>query len=208
MRNRFRTILLVMLAMLMALCLGACGSKTEPAETTEENNTEAVTEEAAEPEQDEEELPEVVKTIEGVDDPETLGSRVPLMIDSITLYEDGSLAIVPTEDLKKNEIKDDADAVYPFEESGKVKDVWVVDYGNGGYRTIAALMEDGSISVANGRALVEDHIFAVMDDVANRDNFVDLRNDTGEDGSAIIGITEDGDEVILDYSLNFDEPEE
>ena len=196
-----------MLVMAMMICMTACaGSKEESKQADTVNETQ--TEEAAEPEAEEEELPEVVKTIEGIDDEENLKYREPLMIDSITLYDDGTVAIVPTEELRKNEIKDDAEAVYPFEESGKVKDVWVVDYGNGGYRTIIALLKDGSISAVNGRALVEDHIFAVMDNVANRDTFTSVENRTDEDASSIVGITEDGEEVILDYSLNFDEPED
>lgn len=207
MKVRYKSIIALMLVMAMMICMTACaGSKEESKQADTVNETQ--TEEAAEPEAEEEELPEVVKTIEGIDDEENLKYREPLMIDSITLYDDGTVAIVPTEELRKNEIKDDAEAVYPFEESGKVKDVWVVDYGNGGYRTIIALLKDGSISAVNGRALVEDHIFAVMDNVANRDTFTSVENRTDEDASSIVGITEDGEEVILDYSLNFDEPED
>lgn len=202
-----KKMLALLLALVMMICMTACGKGGEeaaPEETGSGTETEETTEGAEDTE--EEDAPEVVKTIEGVD--EDLGPRLPLMIDSVTLYEDGSVAIIPLEDLKKNEIKDDAEAVYPFEESGKVSDIFVVDYGNGGYRTLIALMKDGSISAVNGRALVEDHIFAVMDNVANRDNFASIENRTDEDGSSIVAITEDGDEVILDYSLNFDEPEQ
>ena len=71
-----------------------------------------------------------------------------------------------------------------------------------------ALMKDGTISVVNGRALVEDHIFAVIDNVANRDDFIELDNVQEEDGYYIVGLTEDGHEVILDYAMSFDEPEE
>lgn len=202
-----KKMLALLLALVMMICMTACGKGGEEA-APEETGSGTETEETAEGTEgtEEEEAPEVVKTIEGVD--EDLGPRLPLMIDSVTLYEDGSVAIIPLEDLKKNEIKDDAEAVYPFEESGKVSDIFVVDYGNGGYRTLIALMKDGSISAVNGRALVEDHIFAVMDNVANRDNFASIENRTDEDGSSIVAITEDGDEVILDYSLNFDEPEQ
>ena len=213
MKVNYRTILALIMALVMMVCMCACGNKNDDvaaadssSETQSEESADAEGGEA-EAETEEADAADVVKTIEGIDDEETLKTREPLMIDSITLYSDGSLAIVPTEDLRKNEIKDDAEAVFPFEESGKVKNVWVVDYGNGGYRTIIALMKDGSVSAANGRALVEDHIFAVMDNVANRDNFKKIENRSDEDGSSIIGITDDGEEVILDYSLNFDEPE-
>ena len=202
MKVKYKMILALILALALAVCMGSCGKKD--AEDTADTSADTQTEEAAE-EKPAEELPEVVKTIEGVD--ENIGDREPLQIDTITLYADGSVAIVPLDDLRKNEIKDDAEAVYPFEESGKVEDVAVADYGNGGYRTIVALMKDGTISVVNGRALVEDHIFAVIDNVANRDNFVEIQNIEEEDGHYIVGVTEDGNEVILDYAMSFDEPE-
>ena len=195
-----------MLALLLALVMmivSACGGKDDGQDSAAEGE-ETQTEETA-GEEEAEETAEVVKTIDGID--EDLGPRLPLMIESITLYEDGTVAIVPTDELKKNELGDDEIAVYPFADSGEVDDICIVDYGNGGYRTILALMKDGSISAVNGRALVEDHIFAVMDNVANRDNFVKIENVTDEEGSTIVATTEDGTEVVLDYSLNFDEPE-
>ena len=202
MKTKYKMILALMLALVLMVCMGSCGRKDDggAADTSADTQTEENADTA-----EDEEMPEVVKTIEGVD--EDLGPREPLQIDSITLYADGSVAIVPVDDLKKNEIKDDAQAVYPFKESGKVEDVAVADYGNGGYRTIVALMKDGTISVVNGRALVEDHIFAVIDNVANRDNFVEIQNIEEEDGHYIVGVTEDGNEVILDYAMSFDEPE-
>ena len=207
MKKRYVSDLSLLLVLVLMISMTACGSKGEGSDSeTEELGTateETVKEEQAE---DEKDTAEVIKTIDGID--EDLGPRLPLMIESITLYDDGSVAIVPTDELKKNEIKDDAAAVYPFAESGEADDVCVVDYGNGGYRTILALMKDGSISAVNGRALVEDHIFAVMDNVANRDNFVKIESVTGEDGSSIVATTDEGEEIILDFSLNFDQPEQ
>lgn len=204
MKIKYKMILAMILALVLMVCMSSCGKKDDGA--AEDAASDAQTEQSADTEEAGGELPEVVKTIEGID--EDLGPREPLQIDSITLYADGSVAIVPTDDLKKNEIKDDAQAVYPFKESGKVEDISVADYGNGGYRTIVALMDDGTISVVNGRALVEDHIFAVIDNVANRDNFVKIENVQEEDGFYIVGTTEDGAEVVLDYAMNFDEPDE
>lgn len=201
MKRSYKIFLALILALAVMVCMTACGSKQEEEEAAGTGDTEAV---ETEPEE-ETETREVVKTIDGID--EDLGPRLPLMIESVTLYDDGTVAVVPLDELKKNEIKDDATAVYPFEESGEVSDVYVVDYGNGGYRTIIALMSDGTISAVNGRALVEDHIFAVMDTVAGRDNFVYIEPMTEEDGSTIVAYTDDGDSVVLDYSLNFDDPE-
>ena len=61
----------------------------------------------------------------------------------------------------------------PFAESGKVKDMYLCRIGNGGYRTIVALMDDGTVSAVNTRALIEDHILAVMDNLGGRDSFTE-----------------------------------
>ena len=106
MKVKYKMILALILALALAVCMGSCGKKD--AEETADTSADTQTEEAAE-EKPAEELPEVVKTIEGVD--ENIGDREPLQIDTITLYADGSVAIVPLDDLRKNEIKDDAEAV-------------------------------------------------------------------------------------------------
>ena len=209
MKKKFLSILAMIMALVLMVSMTACGNKDE--DSTDGGDT--VTEEAAGGDEDAAEgsgtdaaeMPEIVKTIDGID--EDLGPRLPLMIESITLYDDGTVAIVPLDELKKNEIKGDETAVYPFADSGEVEDVSVTDYGNGGYRTVIALMKDGTISAVNGRALVEDHIFAVMDNVGSRDNFVAIETETDESATSIIGITDDGQEIVLDYSMNFDEPE-
>lgn len=211
MKQLYRTITALMMALMLIICMSACGAKDDAGEAGAAADNQTETEAAADTEGEDaaaadEEPAEAVKTLTP-DSEEDLGNNIPMQIDSITLYEDGSVEIVPTDDLKKNEIKDDSQAVYPFKESGEVKDIYVVAYGNGGYRTIIALLKDGSISAVNGRALIEDHIFAVMDDVANRDNFVKVENVEGEDAFSIVATTDDGEEVVLDYSLNFDEPE-
>ena len=211
MKQLYRTITALMMALMLIICMSACGAKDDAGEAGAAADNQTETEAAADTEGEDaaaadEEPAEAVKTLTP-DSEEDLGNNIPMQIDSITLYEDGSVEIVPTDDLKKNEIKDDSQAVYPFKESGEVEDIYVVAYGNGGYRTIIALLKDGSISAVNGRALIEDHIFAVMDDVANRDNFVKVENVKGEDAFSIVATTDDGEEVVLDYSLNFDEPE-
>ena len=188
--KRYSIILSLLLAFTMAFGLTACGEKEE--ETEEAVMTQEV-----------EEGPVVISSADDIDADEL---DIPLQISSITLFEDGSLLLVPNEDLRKNEMKDneDEEGLYPFEKSGKVKDFYVVYYGNAGYRTILALLEDGTISAINGRALVEDHIIAVMNNVTGRDDFVSVENVVDESGVGIIGKTEDGEDIVLDYSLNFE----
>ena len=103
--KRFIKVLLALIMVLaMMVCVTACGgsSNEEPADTEETETTETA-------EDTPEEEITVVKTIEDID--EDIGMREPLQIESITLYDDGTVAIVPLDELKKNEIKDDATAV-------------------------------------------------------------------------------------------------
>jgi hypothetical protein len=42
-----------------------------------------------------------------------------------------------------------------------------------------------------------------MPNVSGRDNFVSVEQVEGEDAIGVVGKTKDGEEVELDYSLNF-----
>ena len=184
------------------MTLSACGKKTdEETEVTEGTQVEEPQEETVE-----EPVKEVVKTIDEIDTEDM--NDIPLQIESITLFEDGTLRIVPVEDLLKNaetnnELVDGA--IYPFEDSGKVKDVFLVRFGNGGYRTIICLMDDGSLSAMSAKELIEDHITVIWDNLTGRDTYVSVEERKAADGDSfgVVGITEDGEEIDLDFSLDF-----
>ena len=145
------------------------------------------------------------KIVTSITDIDTEGMNdQPLEIESVTLLDDGSVRIVPMGDLKKNEIKDDkTDAIYPFKEFGKVKEIYLVRFGNNGYRTVVALMDDGTLSALSARELIEDHIAVVKPNISGRDNYVSLEEVKDEDSYKVIGKTDDGEEIELDFSLNF-----
>ncbi len=181
--------------MALAMMLAACGAKAgeEPAE-----------EPVPEEETVEEPAVEVVKTIDEIDTEDM--NDIPLQIESITLFEDGTLMIIPTEDLLKNAETNDElmdGAIYPFEDSGKVKDVFLVRFGNGGYRTIICLMDDGSLSAMSAKELITDHITVVWDNLTGRDTYVSVEERKSEDAFGVVGITEEGEEIDLDFSLDF-----
>ena len=192
MKKKLTIWLVLLLALSMIMTFSSCGKKEAEEESAVD---EAVTEQVVE------EGPAVVKTIDEIDADE---NDFPLQIISISLFEDGSVLLVPDEDLRRNEMKDDEDGegIYPFEEFGKVKDIGIYYYGNAGYRTVIALMEDGTICAVNGGALIEDHIVAVMPNIGGRDNFVSVENSVDESAHYIVGHTEDGEDVVLDYSMN------
>ena len=188
-------LLSLMLIIAMMLMLVSCGGKGgDPGQSAEPAETEESTTQSA----------EVIKTLEEIDTEDMMD--IPLQIKSITLYDDGTLKIVPVEDLLKNaetnnEVVDGA--VYPFTDSGKVKDFYLVRFGNGGFRTLICLMDDGTLSALSANELIEDHIFIVMDRLTGRENYVNVKEVTYDDAFGVIGITEDDEEIDLDFSLDF-----
>ena len=201
-KKRLLGLILLILILSLSMTLAACGKKTgEETEGTESAQVEEPQEETVE-----EPVMEVVKSIDEIDTEDM--NDLPLQIESITLFEDGTLRIVPTEDLLKNaetnkELVDGA--IYPFEDSGKVKDVFLVRFGNGGYRTIICHMDDGSLSAMSAKELIEDHITVIWDNLTGRDTYVSVEERLSEDGDAfgVVGITEEGEEIDLDFSLDF-----
>ncbi len=197
MKKKYSTLLMILLTVLFALMMCACGRGAEPADT-------------AEPAETEEEQPAETETVEVVDYLEEIDTEdtqdIPLQIESITLFEDGTLKIVPTGDLLKNaetnnEVVDGG--VYPFGDSGKVKSFYLVRYGNGGYRTLICLMDDGTLSALSANELIGDRIFIVMDNLTGRDNYVSVKEVSYDDAFGVVGVTEDGEEIDLDFSLDF-----
>ncbi|HHW94578.1 MAG TPA: hypothetical protein GX736_01425 [Mogibacterium sp.] len=141
--------------------------------------------------------PTIVKSIDAIDD--TDGAK-DLQISSITLFDDGSVLLQTKDDLKKNE----AEKIYPFEESGKVKDIYLVEFGEEGYRTVVAIMENGTISAMSSKSLIEDHIAVVRDNLLGRDDIEKVENTTDEYGYHLVtAYAKDGSDYSLDFSLNF-----
>lgn len=191
MKKTITILVAVLMVLAMTLGMSACKSKADGGGDEKDKPAPTVTD-----------TEKVVTSITGIDTDDM--PDLPLEIESVTLYDDGSVRIVPTGDLKKNELKDDSeDAIYPFKEFGKVKEIYLVRYGNGGYRTVIALMEDGTLSALSAKELIEDHIAVVMPNISGRDNYVSVEEVQGEDAFTVIGKTEDGEEVELDFSLNF-----
>lgn len=203
----------LMLIIAMVMMLAACGGKDTGADASVEPGTEASVETGAEedaadePAEDEPAVTDGLKVIDSLEEIDTEDMMdIPLQIESITLYEDGSLRIVPTDDLLRNaetnnEVVDGG--VYPFADSGKVKAFYLVRFGNGGYRTVICLMEDGTLSALSANELIKDHIFIVMDAITGRDTYVSIEQIQDEDAFGVIGVTDDGQEIELDFSLDF-----
>ena len=213
-RKKFLSIIAMILIMVMAMgLLAACGNNSE----SEEPQEEPTVEEPADTE-DDGNTTEATTTDEPQDVPLGTGKEItvlddidaedmfdmPLQIESATLYEDGSVKIVPTGDLLANSEAEGAlidGAIYPFKDSGKATEIYTFWVGNGGYRTFVALMEDGTVSALNPREIIENHKAVVIDKLEGRNDFVSVLQGEDPDAYYINGVTEDGEEVMLDGSL-------
>lgn len=198
-KKRLLGLLSMLLILALAMMLGACGAKNGTAESEPEEV----------PEQEEVAEEPAVEVVKAIDEIDTEGMEdIPLQIESITLFEDGTLRIVPLDDLLKNaetnnEVVDGA--IYPFADSGKVKDVFLVRFGDEGYRTIICLMDDGSLSAMSAKELINDHITVIWDNLTGRDTYVSVEDRLNEakETYEVVGITEDDEEIDLDFSLDF-----
>ena len=198
-KKRLLGLLSMLLILALAMMLGACGAKNGTAEPEPEEV----------PEQEEVAEEPAVEVVKAIDEIDTEGMEdIPLQIESITLFEDGTLRIVPLDDLLKNaetnnEVVDGA--IFPFADSGKVKDVYLVRYGDEGYRTIICLMDDGSLSAMSAKELINDHITVIWDNLTGRDTYVSVEDRLNEakETYEVVGITEDDEEIDLDFSLDF-----
>ena len=190
-----------LLALLMMLSASFVLASCKDKDNTESQESKTVENGVTIEEDGKDDMAEVAETFKP-DSEEEIGHDLPLEIESITLFKDGSVRIVPTGDLKKNELGDsDADSIMPFAESGPIKDLYVYRIGNGGYRVILGVTEEGTVSAVNALALLEDHIAVVMDNLGGRDSFVSIEQIEAEDGFSIIGKTREGDDVVLDPVL-------
>ena len=205
MKKFIAAILLLTMILSMSFSLSACNNKDE-----EDKNEQGMAVVDSEPgaEDDAEDTDgteepadaDVITSFEP-DAPDTLGHDLPLEIEKIELLKDGTVILTPTGDLKENELQgSEATSLMPFADSGdaKVKELYLFRIGNGGYRAIVALMDNGTVSAINPSALIEDHIIAVKDNLGGRDSFTGVEQEEGEDAFSIIGKTEEGDDVVLD----------
>lgn len=186
---------LIAILMAMSLVLTGCGGSSDAGGDSEAADTKKTetTEEAT-----------VVKSFDEIDTEDM--DDEPLQLESVTLYDDGSVKIVPLDKVKEiaetnDELTDGA--AYPFKDIGEVKDIYLVRFGNGGYRTLIALMDDGTLSALSAKDLIEEHILVVMPNMTGRDNYVSVKQVENEDSFGVVGITEDDEEIELDFSLDF-----
>lgn len=135
----------------------------------------------------------VIKTkIDDIDDDESW--FVPLGIDEILLYEDGDLT------MELDDALEDALGEYVFV-AEDVREVYLLPFGNGGYRTIVFIKEDGTVSAVNMTKLLTGQELEVMDRLGGYQDVVSIEGRQDPDAMLVEAVMENGDRYLLDPYL-------
>ena len=132
----------------------------------------------------------IKKEIKNID--ENLQYEIPLGIDSIKLMKSGKVILITSNDkITKEETTISID----------VKDIYIFTFGNGGYRCVLLLKNDGTISALNSSALIENKQLEVIDNLGNLTNVSYIKQKQDMEGILIYAVLEDGKEEMLDGYL-------
>ena len=129
----------------------------------------------------------IIKEIKDVDT--NLGYNLPLGIDSVKLMSSGKAILVTNDENTSNE---------ELTVSLNVKDIYVFPFGNGGYRSIIFLKNDGTVSAVNASSLIENKKIEVMNNLGEYTNIAKIEQKKESDGFLIIAVTDTGEKLILD----------
>ena len=130
----------------------------------------------------------IIKEISNID--KDLTHELPLGIDSVKLMSSGKVILVVT---SNNNTPNEELTV-----SINVKNIYILPFGNGGYRSIIFLKNDGTVSIVNAEALIKDKKIEVLDNVGGYTNVVSIEQEKDIDGSLINVVLESGEKYLLD----------
>ena len=130
----------------------------------------------------------IKKQIKAVD--ENLNYELPLGIKKIKLMESGKVILVVTG--KDNKTSEELTV------SLNVKDIYIYPFGNGGYRSILFLKENGTVSAINTSELIEHKKIEVMDNLGNLTDITDISKENDQESSLIYAINSAKQKFILD----------
>lgn len=129
----------------------------------------------------------IIKEIKNVDS--NLEHNLPLGIDSVKLMSSGKVILLTNDELIPNE---------EVTVSLDVKKIYIFPFGNGGYRSVLFLKNDGTISALSAKALIEDKRIEVLDNIGGYTNVVDLEQQKDSSASYINVVLESGEKKLLD----------
>ena len=178
---------LLTIVMVLAICFSvtACGGSqsTDVSDDTSVQQTEPT---------ETEDVVAIKKKISDVDD--DLGSFVALGVDSIELTEDGALIIEFDGALEESLGEEVVVAT-------GVRDVFLLPFGNGGFRTIAFIREDGTVSALNTSELLYNKNIEVMDNLGGYQDAYTLEGVQLPDAIGVNVVMNNGESYSLDPYL-------
>lgn len=121
-----------------------------------------------------------------------LSVYVPTQINDIRLTYGGKLTLLTYGDLAAN-------AGETVEVADDVSTMDIYQYGNGGYRVIIFVRNNGTVSAINPTVLIDEHRIEVLDNLGELTNIVAILEEPAEDGSSILtAVDRDGNTTVLD----------
>ena len=129
----------------------------------------------------------VIKEINDID--ANLGYNLPLGIDTVKLMSSGKVIIVPND---KNI------GMGELSVANNVRDIYVLPFGNGGYRSILFIKKSGTISIVNASSLIQNKRIEVIDNLGGYTNVNSIESKTNEYASVINVILDSGEKYPLD----------
>ncbi|MDD5822907.1 MAG: hypothetical protein PUD55_00515 [Firmicutes bacterium] len=138
--------------------------------------------------------PDQVKiSVTGIDDDDFFA---PMGLDSIDIMEDGQAILHATGKLLDRVGENYVAAM-------GVSEVYVLPYGNGGYRCVVFLMQDGTVSALSPTKMIEKNAAQLKTNLGKLENIVKVEPYSDEDGNCILVYDKDGKEILLDEYLDF-----
>ena len=210
-----KTLAAIILVLGIALLCAGCGSSTDGgAETSESASAStsetAATETSAASETSEAASGTAASSAEKADGDQNTGSRViykeisdidetegmyiPLNLDSIELLDSGTLILEPDDALEEavgEKVTIATDAT----------DVYVLPYGNGGFRSVLFIRKDGSVSALSTDALINSHEIRIMDNLGDYTEVKTIEGVQEIDAFGINALTSSGEKKPLDPYL-------
>ena len=131
--------------------------------------------------------------IDNIDDPEQ-PLFVPLGLNAVLLTEDGDLCLETAEPL-------DSELGKYVMVAGGVKEVWLLPFGNGGYRTIIFLKDDDTVSAVSTTALLNDHVVEVLSNLGGYVGVETIESKQADDAMYVEAVMGNGNRYLLDPYL-------
>ena len=129
----------------------------------------------------------VIKEINDID--ANLGYNLPLGIDTVKLMSSGKVIIVPNDkNIGMGELTVTTNA----------RDIYVLPFGNGGYRSILFIKNNNTVSAVNASSLIQNKRVEIMNNLGGYTNVKSIESETDNYASVINVVLDSGEKYLLD----------